>query len=327
VPDPCTPGVGAAECEAFRKWSSSHQSARAPTVKPCAVSTRQSLSAYSAMTGGTAGGSSRGGGTATAGWGTSGTPPGWGGNTRNGLQVTRLEPPNSWPTAFSRSSNIQKGGIRPAATSLAASASGVATPGQQTKNWAAESVSSSQPDAGRGHMRRQSAVIVPFPGVEHFVAAHRSRLDATAAWGVPAHVTVLYPFMPPEALNEATLATLAAAVSTVPSFECTFSGPFVDDAFLWLQPDAPSRQSFLRLTSAVWEAFPDYPPYQGAHRDDLTPHLTVAEPRRATVNQARAAARDVAQHLPYTSPVGEALLIAGSEAPNSWRSLCSLPMG
>jgi 2'-5' RNA ligase superfamily len=176
-------------------------------------------------------------------------------------------------------------------------------------------------------MRRQSAVIVPFPGVEHFVAAHRNRLDATAAWGVPAHVTVLYPFMPPEALNEATLVTLAAAVSRVPSFDCTFSELSLDDAFLWLQPDAPSRQSFLALTSAVWEAFPDYPPYQGAHRDDLTPHLTVAEPRRATVEQARAASQDLAEHLPYTHPVGEAVLITGSEAPNSWRPLTCLPLG
>jgi 2'-5' RNA ligase superfamily protein len=174
----------------------------------------------------------------------------------------------------------------------------------------------------------QCAVIVAFPGVEGFVAPHRNRLDATAAWGVPAHVTVLYPFVPPSALSSEALTTLAAAVSTVPAFDCTFSEvACFDDAYAWLLPDAEAGASFLALTSAVWEAFPDYPPYRGAHRDDLAPHLTISEPRRATVPQARAAAQDVARHLPVTHSVDAAVLITGCEAANSWGSLLSLPLG
>jgi hypothetical protein len=174
----------------------------------------------------------------------------------------------------------------------------------------------------------QSAVIVAFPGVEAIVAPHRNRLDATAAWGVPAHVTVLYPFVAPAGLSEAILTTLTAAVATVPSFECTFSEvTWFDDAFAWLRPNAEAQQCFLALTSAVWEAFPDYPPYQGVHGDDLAPHLTIGEPRRATVDQVRAAARDLTPHLPVTHSVNEAVLIVGREAPNSWRPLRSLPLG
>jgi hypothetical protein len=37
----------------------------------------------------------------------------------------------------------------------------------------------------------QSAVLVPVPEAERVVSRHRGRLDAAAALGVPAHVTVL----------------------------------------------------------------------------------------------------------------------------------------
>jgi hypothetical protein len=43
----------------------------------------------------------------------------------------------------------------------------------------------------------QSAVLVPVPEAERAVSRHRARLDAAAALGVPAHVTVLFPFVPP----------------------------------------------------------------------------------------------------------------------------------
>lgn len=45
----------------------------------------------------------------------------------------------------------------------------------------------------------QTAVIVPVPAAEALVGSHRRRLDRAAGWGVPAHVTVLYPFLHPEA--------------------------------------------------------------------------------------------------------------------------------
>jgi hypothetical protein len=44
----------------------------------------------------------------------------------------------------------------------------------------------------------RSAVTVLVPAVEPAVARHRRDLDASATWGVPAHVTVLFPFVAPE---------------------------------------------------------------------------------------------------------------------------------
>ena len=48
-----------------------------------------------------------------------------------------------------------------------------------------------------------SAVVIPVPEAEAVVGPHRARLDPFAAWGVPAHVTVLAPFVPPHAITGA----------------------------------------------------------------------------------------------------------------------------
>ena len=63
-------------------------------------------------------------------------------------------------------------------------------------------------------MAAESAVLVPVPEAERAVGGHRDRLDRAAAWGVPAHVTVLYPFVAPPAITATVIAGLADAVGT-----------------------------------------------------------------------------------------------------------------
>ncbi len=45
--------------------------------------------------------------------------------------------------------------------------------------------------------------MVPVPAVEPLVARYRDRFDAAAGGGVPAHITVLYPFVEPSAWTDA----------------------------------------------------------------------------------------------------------------------------
>jgi hypothetical protein len=66
----------------------------------------------------------------------------------------------------------------------------------------------------------ETAVIVPVEAADPAVADHRRRLDAAAAWGVGAHVSILVPFVPPAAVDDAVLARLSAAVGAVPAFDC-----------------------------------------------------------------------------------------------------------
>src|SRR5262245_55849201 len=120
----------------------------------------------------------------------------------------------------------------------------------------------------------QSALIVEVPEAEFAVQRHRDRLDANARLGVPAHFTVLFPFMPVADLAPTTLAHLSRLLATKPAFsiDLTRTAWFADQV-LWLAPEDP--QPFHDLTDLVHAAYPNFPPYRGVH-EDLVPHLTVA---------------------------------------------------
>lgn len=125
-----------------------------------------------------------------------------------------------------------------------------------------------------------SAVIVPVAEAEPVVGRHRRELDVAAEWGVPAHVTIVYPFVPPARIDAELVARLQAVIGGVRAFECAFTecGWFGEDV-LWLAPDV--GEPFRDLTRAVGTEFPEFPPYGGAY-DDVIPHLTVGEGRRGT---------------------------------------------
>jgi 2'-5' RNA ligase len=170
----------------------------------------------------------------------------------------------------------------------------------------------------------QTAVIVAVPEAERVVAVHRAHLDPAASWGVPAHVTVLYPFVAPAALDDEAVRRLAVAVRSVAAFNCSFSstGWFGRDV-LWLAPEL--AEPFRELTTAVWRAFPDHPPYDGAYAD-LAPHLTVGR-RDGDESPLAAVELEVVSQLPVTTYVSQVQLIAGDAEPDSWRTLHVLPLG
>ena len=173
----------------------------------------------------------------------------------------------------------------------------------------------------------RTAVVVTVPAAEAVVGEHRSRFDPSSLWGVPAHVTVLFPFVDPDALDDDAVARLAAAVRTVPAFACSFDRcGWFDQDVLWLAPtpDEPFRD----LTRAVWRAFPDHPPYAGAF-DDLAPHLTVgqrADGDQEALELLRSIEQVLAEQLPLPAYVDRVHLIAGSAEPDSWHTLRELPL-
>ena len=168
-------------------------------------------------------------------------------------------------------------------------------------------------------------MLVPVSEAERVVSPHRARLDGAAALGVPAHVTVLYPFVPPSAITPSVVEALAGAVASVSAFGCEFGDTawFGEDV-LWLAP-RPSAP-FLALTRAVGAAFPGYLPYGGAHPDPV-PHLTVGERPAGGVAELRAAEAAVRPRLPVRAQVSRVWLMAGSLSPGSWRTLAEFPLG
>ncbi len=121
-------------------------------------------------------------------------------------------------------------------------------------------------------MEPRSALVVLVREAEKFVAPFRAAHDPAAAAGMPAHVTVLFPFVSPSRVDDTILNRLRACFQVHQPFG------FVLDRIKQLpgviclapEPDDPFRS----LTLAVWAAFPECPPYEGKHAD-IVPHLTV----------------------------------------------------
>lgn len=168
--------------------------------------------------------------------------------------------------------------------------------------------------------RGQSVVIVPVSAVESHVSAWRQRFDLSAARGVPAHVTVLYPFLHESRLDGEVLRQLGELCAATRALDVGFARLARFPNVLYLEPE-PS-DTFRRLTSAVAERWPEAPPYGGAYVDNI-PHLTVAhdveEAVFATIE------RDVAPRLPVRTRVEEAwLYVCDGER---WHPRVRLPFG
>lgn len=167
-----------------------------------------------------------------------------------------------------------------------------------------------------------SAVVVPVPEAEPRVGALRAELDPSAALGVPAHVTIMFPFLPPAGIDDGVLAALGEVFAAAPAFEAGFSTvSWFEDAVWWApEPAAP----FVALTHAVSARF-GMKPYEGVHGDDVVPHLTIGH--RAPLDRMRAAETEVASGSPVRTTVRSALLMTGSRAAASWTTLAELPLG
>jgi 2'-5' RNA ligase len=120
----------------------------------------------------------------------------------------------------------------------------------------------------------ESALIVRVPEAEPHVSHYREQHDSSARLGVPAHVTVLYPFMSPELIAAPVLEQVRTAISHAGEFDfrLTKVGRFPGVVYLTPEPGEP----FVSMTRAIVHAFPDYPPYRGQHTG-VVPHLTVAQ--------------------------------------------------
>jgi 2'-5' RNA ligase len=169
----------------------------------------------------------------------------------------------------------------------------------------------------------ESAVIVSVPEAEPVVGAFRASLDRSAGWGVPAHVTVIYPFLAPDRLGPDELRRLRDAVRSVPRFDVSFSEVrWFADTVVWLAPHP--ADGFRALIDAVWSAFPECPPYGGAFGTPV-PHLTIGDD--AALDTLSAAGDAVSRRLPVTASVQVAQLFQGSAVPGAWRSVAELPLG
>jgi 2'-5' RNA ligase len=119
----------------------------------------------------------------------------------------------------------------------------------------------------------ETALITRVPEAERYIARYRDRYDPSARRNVPAHVTILYPFMAPTSINTDVLERLRRVAGAVPCFSYRMARTERFPVALYLAPDPEAP--FSALISGVVREFPDYPPFEGKF-DTVVPHITVA---------------------------------------------------
>ena len=165
-----------------------------------------------------------------------------------------------------------------------------------------------------------SAVIVTVPEAEPIVGELRLRHTYDAPLGVPAHVTVLFPFVPAERVGGAE-ERLAEVLRGHAAFDAVFERTARFPDVLYLEPEPAA--AFSALTETVAGAWPEHPPYEGEH-EIVIPHLTVAESEDGGLLDRIAA--EVEPRLPLRTRVAAATLIVEDES-GQWREHSRLPLG
>jgi 2'-5' RNA ligase len=167
----------------------------------------------------------------------------------------------------------------------------------------------------------RSTVIVPVLEASDAVDGWREQTcNDKPSVGVPAHITLIFPFVPATQLDQQMVGSLERIVcETAPfEFELREAARFPTTLYLVPRPSA----AFGRLTEAIVRRFPNYPPYGGAF-DRIVPHLTVAHGNDLVLDEAEA---DVQHFLPIRSIAREALLLEEVEADwGRWEVRARLP--
>jgi 2'-5' RNA ligase len=140
----------------------------------------------------------------------------------------------------------------------------------------------------------RAALVVPLPSVAPPIA------------GLPAHVTLLFPFPEPD---DAVVVATRGVLGGMQAFEVAFREVrrFPPDiVYLAPEPEEPFRL----LTEALVRRFPTWPPYGGTY-DEVVPHLTIA-------------ADEPAPPLPARARAAEAVLFVEGE-PHVWAPHTTFP--
>lgn len=151
-----------------------------------------------------------------------------------------------------------------------------------------------------------TALVVPVPEADPLLAAVAARFP-DAVRPLPAHVTLLYPFLPADALDDQVLAALDEVFADRPPMSVEFTECRRSTGFAALLPDPVDGLS--ALVGDLRRRWPELLPYDGRFGTDVDLHVTVA------LNTAEATAEAVAREIvpeytPIRAELREAWLIA-----------------
>lgn len=132
--------------------------------------------------------------------------------------------------------------------------------------------------------------------------------------GVPPHITLQYPWMPPAQIDERVLAEACSLFAAFPAFDFSLRLGWFGREVLLLVPDDPTP--LIRLTEAILRRWPEYP-YYGGQYDAIEPHVTLAFGNEASLS---ALAAEIAGHVPIRARASAVTLNTGEPGHMSIRA-------
>ena len=162
---------------------------------------------------------------------------------------------------------------------------------------------------GTSSGRVQSAILIPVPQADSIVGRWRFEHDPVAASGVPAHVTLVVPWLPPAEITADDLAELDAELADVKAFDFELTRvDWFGRRVLWVAPEPAGP--FRELTNRLAERF-GTPPWDDEF-DEVIPHLTVAHASDGV--ELVPIAADVATRLPLRCRAEQVWVMIGGRA-------------
>lgn len=171
-------------------------------------------------------------------------------------------------------------------------------------------------DSVSAHRAGETVLIVKVPEAEPAVGEWRTQFDPVAAAGIPAHITVLAPFLDRRLVDASVLGELEALVGKHQSFDLELVRCRRFPGVLYLAP-VPER-GFRALTGAVAGRWPEAPPYGGQFAE-VVPHLTVAHSQDPQVFDMIES--EISGRLPVTARIASVHLMACTG--NRWEDVQS----
>jgi hypothetical protein len=150
-----------------------------------------------------------------------------------------------------------------------------------------------------------TGLVIPVPAAEALLASVRARYPGTVRDGVPAHVSLLYPFVVGAELDERVITALNELFVGQVSIPVDFMECYRRGGFVALRPDP--GDDLKELMSKTRRRWPDVVPYEGVY-GDVEPHLTIAT--RCSEETAGRIEQEVTADLPICAELREAWLLA-----------------
>lgn len=182
------------------------------------------------------------------------------------------------------------------------------------ENEEAETAEAAEAPAGGGAPAEapvESAVIIPVLQADGLLRRWRAGWEPPAPVGIPACITLAYPFLRPEELGPATLRDLAGIFGTTAPINARLAGVVRRPGAVHLEVDPP--EVFEALAQRVEDAFPQSRAPRGG---TLVPHLTAL--RHADPAVLGEAATEIAALLPRDVAIAEAWLVQAAGAKRAW---------